>query len=195
MAGLVLVACVIGGLGSSRIGSGTDLGKILGGDETTAVQTTQSSDSGSEGDGSGEPFGIINAAGFDPPPGDGVEHNAEVQRVYDGSPQTVWTTEGYNSETFGGVKQGVGITVDLGQAQKISSVTLDLPTSAQATVYAGDQATNSGTEIGKTEGRTGQVVLEPQSEVTAQYVTIWFTSLAPSDDGRYRASLGEVTVR
>ena len=96
---------------------------------------------------------------------------------------------------FGGVKQGVGITVDLGQAQKISSVTLDLPTSAQATVYAGDQATNSGTEIGKTEGRTGQVVLEPQSEVTAQYVTIWFTSLAPSDDGRYRASLGEVTVR
>ena len=50
-------------------------------------------------------------------------------------------------------------------------------------------------EIGKTEGRTGQVVLEPQSEVTAQYVTIWFTSLAPSDDGRYRASLGEVTVR
>ena len=177
------------------LGSGTDLGKILGGDETTAVQTTQSSDSGSEGDGSGEPFGIINAAGFDPPPGDGVEHNAEVQRVYDGSPQTVWTTEGYNSETFGGVKQGVGITVDLGQAQKISSVTLDLPTSAQATVYAGDQATNSGTEIGKTEGRTGQVVLEPQSEVTAQYVTIWFTSLAPSDDGRYRASLGEVTVR
>lgn len=196
MAGFVALACLLGGIGASRIGSGTDLGRILGGDETTSVQTTQSSsgdDGGSNAD--GEPLGVINAAGFDPPPGDGAEHNAEVPRVYDGNPSTVWTTEGYNSETFGGVKQGVGITVDLGQAQKISSVTLDLPTTAQATVFAGDQATNSGTEIGKTEGKTGQVVLKPSSEVTAQYVTVWFTSLAPSDDGRFRAALGEIAVR
>ncbi|MDN5718498.1 MAG: discoidin domain-containing protein, partial [Janibacter sp.] len=196
MAGFVALACLLGGIGVSRIGSGTDLGRIFGGDETTAVQTTESSsesEGGSGGD--GEPLGVINAAGFDPPPGDGAEHNAEVPRVYDGNPSTIWTTEGYNSESFGGVKQGVGITVDLGQAQKISSVTLDLPTTAQATVYAGDQATNSGTEIGKTEGKTGQVVLTPSSEVTGQYVTVWFTSLAPSDDGRYRAALGEIAVR
>ncbi|WP_068259829.1 hypothetical protein [Janibacter limosus] len=196
MAGFVALACLLGGIGVSRIGSGTDLGRILGGDETTAVQTTETSpgsDGGSGGD--GEPLGVINAAGFDPPPGDGAEHNAEVPRVYDGNASTAWTTEGYNSESFGGVKQGVGITVDLGQTQKISSVTLDLPTTAQATVYAGDQATNSGTEIGKTEGKTGQVVLKPSSEVTGQYVTVWFTSLAPSDDGRYRAALGEIAVR
>lgn len=197
MAGFVVLACLLGGLGVSRIGSGTDVGKILGGDETTSVQTTQSSNGGNSGDGAsdGEPLGIINAAGFDPPPGDGVEHNAEVQRVYDGDPSTIWTTEGYNSETFGGVKQGVGITVDLGQKQKVSSVTLDLPTNAQATVYGGDQATNSGAEIGKTEGRTGSVVLTPSSEVNAQYVTVWFTSLAPDDDGRYRASVGEISIR
>ena len=189
------VVLIAGGVSAVLLGSGTDLGKILGGDETTAVQTTQSSDSGSEGDGSGEPFGIINAAGFDPPPGDGVEHNAEVQRVYDGSPQTVWTTEGYNSETFGGVKQGVGVTVDLGQAQDISSVTLQLPLAAQATVYAGDQPTNSGTEIGRTDGRTGEVELTPSGQVTGRYVTVWFTTLSQGDDGRYRAAVGEITVR
>ncbi|KRE39082.1 hypothetical protein ASG73_01635 [Janibacter sp. Soil728] len=194
MAGFVVLACLLGVFGTSRIGSSTDLGKILGGDETTAVQTSEpSSDAG--GNGTGEPLGIINAAGFDPPPGDGAEHNAEVPRVYDGDPSTIWTTEGYNSESFGGVKQGVGITVDLGQTQKISSVTLDLPTTSRATVYAGDQATNSGTEVGKTEGRTGTVVLTPSSEVTGQFVTVWFTSLAPSDDGRYRAVLGEIAVR
>nr|WP_257908808.1 hypothetical protein [Janibacter limosus] len=194
MAGFVLPACLLGAFGTSRIGSGTDPGKILGGDETTAVQTTESS-SGAGGDGTGEPLGIINAAGFDPPPGDGAEHNAEVPRVYDGNPSTTRTTEGYNSESFGGVKQGVGITVDLGQAQKISSVTLDLPTTSNATVYAGDRAANSGTEIGKTEGRSGRVVLTPSSEVTGQFVTVWFTSLAPSDDGRFRAALGEIAVR
>lgn len=124
-----------------------------------------------------------------------MEHNAEVPRVYDGDPTTAWTTEGYNDQSFGGVKQGVGVVVDLGQQQDISSVTLQLPTNAQATVFGGDQATNSGSEIGKTEGRTGEVVLTPSSAVKAQYVTVWFTSLAPGQDGRYRAALGEITVR
>ncbi|WP_415830850.1 hypothetical protein [Janibacter anophelis] len=200
MAGFVALACLIGGIGTSRIGSGTDLGRILGADGTTSAPTTESTSGGSGdtsggGDGGSEPLGIINAVGFDPPPGDGAEHNAEVPRVYDGDPTTAWTTEGYESETFGGVKQGVGITVDLGQAQKISSVTLELPTTSQATVYAGDAATNSGTQVGQTQGRQGQVVLQPTSDVNAQYVTVWFTSLAPSDDGRYRAALGEIVVR
>lgn len=199
MAGFVALACLVGGIGTSRIGSGTDLGRILGADGTTSAATTEST-SGSSGDTSGggggsEPLGIINAVGFDPPPGDGAEHNAEVPRIYDGDPTTAWTTEGYESETFGGVKQGVGITVDLGQAQKINSVTLELPTTAQATVYAGDAATNSGTQIGQTQGRQGEVVLQPSSDVNAQYVTVWFTSLAPSDDGRYRAAVGEIVVR
>lgn len=196
MAAFVVVACVVGGIGTSRIGSGSELGKIFGGDATTAVATSESSNKGSSSStGGDEPFAILNAAGFDPPPGDGVEHNAEIQRIYDGDPSTAWTTEGYNSETFGGVKEGVGVAVDLGQQQDISSVTLDLPTAAQATVFAGDQATNSGTEIGKTQGRSGQVVLEPSSPVKAQYVTVWFTSLVPGEDGRYRAALGEITVR
>ncbi|MGN7247481.1 hypothetical protein ACTHQ1_07105 [Janibacter anophelis] len=200
MAGFVALACLIGGIGTSRIGSGTDLGRILGADGTTSAPTTEptsggSGDTSGGGDGGSEPLGIINAVGFDPPPGDGAEHNAEVPRIYDGDPTTAWTTEGYESETFGGVKQGVGITVDLGQAQKINSVTLELPTTAQATVYAGDAATNSGTQIGQTQGRQGEVVLQPSSDVNAQYVTVWFTSLAPGDDGRYRAALGEIVVR
>lgn len=194
MGGFVALACLLGSIGTSQMGSGTDLGKILGGDETTAVATSESKGS-SSGAGGTEPFAILNAAGFDPPPGDGVEHNAEVPRVYDGDSTTAWTTEGYNDQSFGGVKQGVGVVVDLGQQQDISSVTLQLPTNAQATVFGGDQATNSGSEIGKTEGRTGEVVLTPSSAVKAQYVTVWFTSLAPGQDGRYRAALGEITVR
>ena len=201
MVAFVAVACLVGAFGTSRIGEGSELGKILGGDEKTAVTTTESTDgstSGSDGKSGGddEPLAILNAAGFDPPPGDGVEHNAEVPRVYDGDPNTLWTTEGYNDESFGGVKAGVGITVDLGQPQDINSVTLVLPTTAQATVFAGDAATNSGTEIGKTEGKSGEVELKASSSVKAQYVTVWFTSLAQSEqDGRYRAAVGQITVR
>src|SRR5699024_5030765 len=159
MAGLVALACVAGIIWTSQIGEGSDLGEIFGADETTAAETSETTTSGDGGSGEGEPLAILNAAGFDPPPGDGVEHNAEVQRVYDGDPETMWTTEGYNDENFGGVKDGVGLTVDLGQQQQINSVTLQLPVPVSATVYAGDSATNSGTEIGSTEGEDGEVVL------------------------------------
>ena len=124
-----------------------------------------------------------------------MEHNAEAQRVYDGDDETAWTTEGYNSTDFGGLKQGVGITIDLGQAQEISSVRLVLPSAASATVYAGEQPTSSGTQIGSTEGRTGEVTLEASDPVSGRYVTVWFTSLASDGQGRYRATLGEITVR
>ncbi|WP_435201457.1 hypothetical protein [Janibacter sp. GS2] len=200
MAVFVVLACVFGAIGTSQIGEGSNLGEILGGDQTTTVRTSQSSSSASSSSdgaaGDGEPFAILNAAGFDPPPGDGSEHNAEVQRVYDGNADTSWTTEGYTDPSFGGVKQGVGLTIDLGQPQQISSVTLTLPTTAEATVYAGDSATNSGTQIGTTQGRDGEVVLTPANQATAQYVTVWFTSLTQdANDGRYRAAISEISVR
>lgn len=197
MASFVAIACVAGIFGTSQIGENTDLGKIFGAEETTAAQTTQTTDGNDGGGGnSSEPYQILNAAGYDPPPGDGSEHNSEVQRVYDGDPETAWTTEGYESPEFGGVKDGVGLTVDLGQPQSINSVTLQLPTSADATVYVGDSPTNSGTELGKTDGQDGEVTLESSDPEEAQYVTVWFTSLEQDDnDGRYRAALGEITVR
>ena len=74
-------------------------------------------------------------------------------------------------------------------------MTLALPSSANATVYAGDAPSSSGTEIGTTDGQTGEVVLEASDPVSARYVTVWFTSLVPDGQGRYRASLGEITLR
>lgn len=200
----VVVACVVGAIGTSQIGDQSHLGELFTDDGTAPLQTTSpsgkdsSSGSGDSSSSSDEekskgPFAVLNAAGYDPE-GDGVEHNAETPRVYDDDPSTAWTTEGYATSDFGGVKSGVGVTIDLGQVQKISSVTLDLPTATDATVYAGNQPTSSGTTIGASEGQTGEVDLEASQPVDARYVTVWFTSLAPDGEGRYRASLGEITV-
>lgn len=201
VAAFVAVACVFGAIGTAQIGDGSELGEIFAGDGSTpgqAAPTEEPSGSASPessgADANDEPIGVINAAGYDPS-GDGVEHNAEAARVYDGDPDTIWTTEGYETLDFGGAKAGVGVTVDLGQSQEISTVTLALPTSADATVYAGDAPASSGTEIGTTDGRTGEVTLEASDPVPARYVTVWFTSLVPDGEGRYRASLGEITIR
>lgn len=198
MGAFVVLAFVAALIGMSKIGDNTDLGAILGGDETTAITTeptTQGAAATSEsseetGD---EPYAILGAVGYDPA-GDGVEHNAEAQRVYDGDPATTWTSEGYQAEGFAG-KPGVGVVVDLGQVQEVRSVTLTLPTPANAQVFVGDQPTHQGSQIGESGGRTGEVRLDAQSPVKGQFVTVWFTSTAPSDDGRHRATLGEIVVR
>ena len=46
------------------------------------------------------------------------------------------------------------------------------------------------------DGQTGTVTLNgPKALPKTDYVIVWFTSLAPGQDGRFRASLAEVTVR
>ena len=125
---------------------------------------------------------------------DETEHNAEAPLVYDGDSDTMWQTEGYEASSFV-LKSGAGVTVDLGQNQDVSSVTLDLPESLDGTVYVADGPTNDEGELGSFSNESGEVTIDTDDAVQGRYVTVWFTSLAPDDDGRYRASLAEITVR
>jgi len=197
---IVLVACVGGAFGVTKIGDGSQLGKILAGGEPVAASTPSSSSSGdgdsdkknSSEDGH-EPFAILGAVGYDPD-GDTVEHNAEAPLVYDGDPDTMWQTEGYEASSFV-LKSGAGVTVDLGQTQDVSSVTLDLPESLDGNVYVADGPTHEQGELGSFSNESGKVTIDSDDAIQGRYVTVWFTSLAPDDEGRYRASLSEITVR
>lgn len=197
MAGLVTVALVLGCLGTSRIGDNTDLGRIFGSDtQQTAVPTTDpssTSTSDSGGGGAAEPIQVLSAIGYDPN-GDQAEHNSEAQRVYDNDLTTSWTTEGYVSPNFGN-KGGVGLVLDLGQSQDVSSAQLQLPTPVTVQVFVGDEPGITGVELGKSEGESGAVTISRRTPATGQYVTVWFTTTAPGDDGTHRAELAEVVLR
>jgi eukaryotic-like serine/threonine-protein kinase len=52
------------------------------------------------------------AGDFDPPPGDGHEHTAQVRAVLDRDPNTRWSTESYQGDQFPPGKQGVGLYID-----------------------------------------------------------------------------------
>ncbi len=198
---VVLVACVGGAFGVSKIGDGSQLGKILAGGEPVSAGSPSSSSSSEGGDSDekkssddgDEPFAILGAVGYDPD-GDTVEHNSEAPLVYDGDPDTMWQTEGYEASSFV-LKSGAGVTVDLGQTQDVSSVTLDLPESLDGNVYVADGPTHEQGELGSFSNESGEVTIDSDDPVQGRYVTVWFTSLAPDDDGRYRASLSEITVR
>jgi len=143
----------------------------------------------------GAPIAILSATGFDPQ-GDQTEKNSQAARVYDGNMATVWTSEGYNSEQFGGLKTGVGVVLDLGQPTSVHEVTIDLGGGpVDVTAYAATSASITGaTVIGSASGASGRVQLKATSAMPqAQYVIVWFTKVAP-DGGKFRASIAEIAL-
>ncbi|MHB8185838.1 MAG: protein kinase family protein [Dermatophilaceae bacterium] len=148
-----------------------------------------------EGPPGGQPIAILSATGFDPQ-GDGIENNTQAPRVYDGNPATAWSSEGYNSAAFGGLKKGVGVLLDLGQPTSVNQVAIDLAKGpVDFTVYAATTPGLDGaTVIGSATAASGHVELKAASTMPrAQYVIVWFTKLAP-DAPWFRAAISEIAL-
>ncbi len=130
------------------------------------------------------------------PQGDGEENDQEAPRAIDGDPATVWQTQRYNSQAFGGLKPGLGLAFDLGEPREVQSVRVVAPGSGGS--YEVRTAANPSFE-GSTVVATGQtgpgpVDLAPEVPVTTQFVIVWFTTL-PTNDGEARGVVGEVQVQ
>jgi hypothetical protein len=196
----LVVVTVLGFWGASRIGSGTKLD--LGGSTphatvtvTAPATTVTPQQSSSQATPSNAAFPILSATGFDPQ-GDNAERNGEAPRVFDGNPSTYWSSEGYSSANLGGLKKGVGVRLDLGQLRKVSRVTLLLPNPSDVTVYVGQDrnSLDSATSLGTSQGKSGSVTITAPKPAEGQYVFVWFTKVSQVSDGRFRATLAEVTV-
>jgi hypothetical protein len=195
VAAFLAVALALGVWGVSRIGSQTDLGLDgpASGQAAPASPAPGRSPTASATDRL-SPLAIIGADGFDPF-GDQRENNARAPRVFDGDPGTAWTSERYSSATFGGLKDGTGVVVDLGPNVKPKEVRLQIPVTADVSVYIGpEKDLGSATKIGSKADASGTVVFPVPEGVTGQYVIVWFTKMERGADGRYRAYLGEITV-
>lgn len=196
--GFLVLALIIGIWGVSRIGSNTnlDFGGVPGKSthSTSASPTPSGSTEPSASATTGESLQILAADGYDPE-GDGKENGTLAPRVFDGDPKTSWQSEGYASAQFGGLKKGVGVSVDLGPNVVARTVTLTLNNRADVSVYIGaDKSLKDATKVGEKAGANGAVSFPVKAGTTGQYVIVWFTDLTPDDKGRYRAILGEVEV-
>jgi hypothetical protein len=101
---------------------------------------------------------------------------------------TGWHTQTYRNATFGNLKPGVGLVLDLGSAQKLASVNLDAAT-APLTVQlrAGDSPPSSSLSgfqpVGAAAQASGATSLPAAAGGSHRYWMIWVTSLAPADRG------------
>lgn len=187
----VLASLGVGLWGVSRIGSNTHLDFGSG---VVATPSAQPSDSKGPAASELKKLGILSANGFDPQ-GDNSENDQLAPRVFDGNPQTAWTSEGYMTANLGGLKQGVGVILDLGSGVTPRKVDLVLQSQSDVSIYLSAQRSLDGArKVGEKAGANGTVSFTIDEPKQAQYLIVWFTLLSRDTDGFYRASLGEVTV-
>ena len=175
--GLILAACALAGI---AIGVGAERLVAIGGKGSqTATQPTATA--------SAAPVSA-DVSSFDP--------------VGTGFPRQtggVWSSEGYNSATFGNLKPGIGLLLDLGTARPLRSVTLDSRAgTVTVELRAADTRANSVDgyqRVGGTVQAKGPTTLPASSGGSHRYWLVWVTGLAPRADGKFAAQLGAVTAR
>lgn len=146
---------------------------------------------------------IASASDFDPegsPPG---EENAEAApNAIDDDPETSWYTENYYGSydsSFGNLKSGVGLVLDLGKVRSVRS--LQVTTVGETTVEfraASADATAMPTSLdsyARLDQGTGEdLTLTSGKPVRTRYVLVWLTQLPQGSDGNYRGRISDISV-
>ena len=138
-----------------------------------AVLLARGDDGASEPGGGGSAVRLQGVASFDPPPGDGEEHDERVADATDGDPATYWTTETYEAFT----KPGVGLVLDAGspRALELIELTTDTP-GFTAEILAGDSAEGPFENVADGTETGAETAWEIDGD-EARYYVVWITAL------------------
>jgi serine/threonine-protein kinase len=176
-----------------RWGLGLTIGLVAVSALVAAVLYLDTGDGGGDG---GDPFQrddtvsgggplVVGASTFDPPPGDGRERDGEVAAVTDADPATAWRSECYSNPSFGNLKQGVGVVLQLAEVTDLAAVGIDSPQagwSAEVRVAEQTGATLDewGPALGSiSEAGAGETTIE-LTGAAGGFVLVFFTALPAS---------------
>jgi serine/threonine protein kinase len=187
---LVAVAAVLVAVGLTL--AKNDLGNLFGDDGPTGTSRSPATSAPAAR------VKVVDAGSFDPD-GDGQENTNMADLAIDPDRNSRWQTEGYN-QNFGpgGIKQGVGLVLDLGSPQEVGRMSLALaPTGgSQVTIYGADERASSlqgwaslSGPATVTNGRTFSL-----KGGRHRYLMIWFSSLPQDDQGKYRGGVTNVSL-
>jgi serine/threonine-protein kinase len=135
---------------------------------------------------------------FDPQgSGEPGEMDPLAPLAIDGDGSTVWQSEGYDSRTFGNLKEGVGLVVLLDEPTDVSSVEVLSPTRGWAAeIYVapapGSTLADWGDPVARADGLAGDARFEFDG-VEGGAVLVWITDLGDAPP-RVRAEIAEIVV-
>jgi tRNA A-37 threonylcarbamoyl transferase component Bud32 len=143
--------------------------------------------------GAGQALKVVAATAFDPQ-GDGDEHNNEAAKAIDANPNTGWETQSYRARRFSGLKQGVGLVLQLDSARPVRRLHVLSPTrgwSAQVYVATsrGAALADWGQPVTQQTGINGEATFDLGGR-TGGAVLLWLTDPGSAN----HAEINEVTV-
>ena len=127
-------------------------------------------------------------------PADGDNPNNAMNAVRPSAAEPC-TTQWYATATFGQLKSGTGLLLDMGRTVTVTraAINLGVGSGADLQLRAGNQAGNLHA-VTSAAGVGGDVVLHLREPVRARYLLVWFTQLPAAANGQYQASVYHVTV-
>jgi eukaryotic-like serine/threonine-protein kinase len=133
------------------------------------------------GGGGGSSITLHGITAYDPPPGDGKEHDAQAPLATDGSQSTFWDTETYRSPAFGGLKDGVGLVLDAGSSTAVHTLAVSTDTPGfTAVIRAGDAPDGPFTDDSQSQTVGARTTFTLDGH-TARYYVLWITNLGTVD--------------
>jgi serine/threonine protein kinase len=144
------------------------------------------------------PVQVASAITFDPE-ADQQENQQLAGLAIDGDRTTGWETQGYN-QNFGpgGIKQGLGLVLDLGRSQEVGRLTLALDPAggSELAIFGSDDppppSLDGWTRLG--EPKTGGERVTFNLQGRHRYLLIWFSSLPQDENGKFRGGVANVTL-
>ena len=142
---------------------------------------------------SAAPVHLSAVAAYDPPPGDGEEHNDRLPLATDGNQSTFWETDHYRSASFGNLKDGVGLVLDAGGAKRLAKLTVLTTTPGfTAVVKAGSSESGPFEPVSSSQTVDGSTTtFSLRVDPARRYYMLWITHLGSA----LRAEIDEVTAR
>ena len=140
---------------------------------------------------------VVTAMAFGP---DGFADGDNPGRAKDAiarDPSQPWSTQWYDTATFGMLKHGTGLLLDLGGKVTVTGVRLDLSKyqGADLQLRVGNGTPTQDLQLAATANSVGGVVkLTLRHPVAARYLLIWFTQLPPNSSGQYQETVSHVAV-
>jgi eukaryotic-like serine/threonine-protein kinase len=143
------------------------------------------------GGGGGGAVHFADVTTYDPPPGDGQEHDSEARNAIDGKAGTYWQTQQYSNSHFGNLKDGVGLVLDSGKSQKLTRLTVSSGTPGFTVIVKSSQSSTGPFAPVSDSETVGSRTTFSLHGAAARYYLVWITSL-PSGGA---AHVNEVTAK
>jgi hypothetical protein len=139
---------------------------------------------------------VVSIAAFGPEGTADGDNPDLASRILDVASDQPWYSQWYETPEFGGLRQGTGLLLDLGESATVTGVSLTLGAApgTDVQVRVGDSPSLALPTVAAASGVGGRVSLTADSPAKGRYVLVWFTRLPFVGQGHYQASVYDVAV-